>query len=59
MGLNKLVRIRVGTDLSRPLGISTIDEDVINRSLQFYPKWASHYPVIFFIIPIFMAVSIM
>jgi hypothetical protein len=29
MLLNKLVRIPVGTDVSRPFGITILDEDVI------------------------------
>ncbi len=39
MGFNKLVRIPVGTDLSRPSHISTANKDVINRSLQPQPKY--------------------
>ncbi len=40
MLFNKLVRISVGTDLSRPFGITIADEDVINRSLQMtYPHY--------------------
>ena len=35
--------IRVGTDLSRPAGISITEEDVINRSLQ------SVYSYIYFV----------
>ena len=47
MLFNKLVRISVGTDVSRPLGVSIADEDVIHRSLHStYPEYfvkAHHY----------------
>ncbi len=42
MLFHKLMRISVGTDLSRPAGISIAHKDVINRSLQI-----AHIPSIF------------
>jgi len=49
MWFNTLVRISVGTDVSRPRAKSTANEDVIHRSLQTtYPQYfiKQHYRVL-------------